>query len=85
LVISNAGLLLTYTNIAVRANSLKNLGALPTNSLTGSINPKTGLLTLTFAHGKTTQDAWAAILQDTTNAGGFFLTPTNAGSLELQP
>jgi len=86
LVISNTGLLLTYTNILVSNNTLKNSGALPTNSLTAAVTPQTGLLTLTFSdnNGKPTQ-ARGAILQDTTNAGGFFLTPTNAGSLRLQP
>ena len=51
LVISNTGLFLAFTNIVVSNNTLTNLGVLPTNSLTGSINPKTGLLTLAFADG----------------------------------
>jgi uncharacterized repeat protein (TIGR03803 family) len=86
LVISNTGLLLNYTNILVSGNTLKNSGVLPANSLTATVTPQTGLLTLTFSdrEGKPTQ-AWGAILQDTTNAGGFFLTSTNAGSFWLQP
>jgi uncharacterized repeat protein (TIGR03803 family) len=87
LVISNKTLFLNYTNISVSDNKLANEGGVPTNSLKGSINPRTGLLTLTFGNGKgrATDKASGAVLQDTTNAGGFFLTPTNAGSFYLQP
>ena len=87
LVISNTGLFLDFTNIVVSNNTLTNLGVLPTNSMTGLINPKTGLLNLTFANGNghATNSAFGAILQNTTNAGGFFLTSTNAGFLNLQP
>ena len=90
LVISNASLFLVFTNIVVRNNTLTNLGGLPTNSVSGSINPKTGLLNLTnlaFANGNgpATNSAVGAILQNTANAGGFFLTSTNAGSFKLQP
>jgi hypothetical protein len=87
LVISNTDLNLTFTNIAVSNNTLANLSVLPTNSLTGSINPKTGLLTLTFAdgNGNATNRAYGVFLQNNTNAAGFFLTPTNAGSFNLLP
>jgi hypothetical protein len=87
LVISNTGLFLDFTNIVVSNNTLTNLGILPTNSVTGFINPKTGLLNLTFANGNgiASNSAVGAILQNTTNAGGFFLTSTNAGFLQLQP
>jgi uncharacterized repeat protein (TIGR03803 family) len=85
LVISNTALVLTFTNVVVSNNTLTTLSVLPTNSLTGSINPKTGLLTLTFANGNATNRASGAILQNTANAGGFFLTPTNAGVFSLQP
>ena len=87
LVISNTGLFLDFTNIVVSNNTLTNLGILPTNSVTGFINPKTGFLNLTFGHGNglATNSAFGAILQNTTNAGGFFLTSTNAGFLQLQP
>jgi uncharacterized repeat protein (TIGR03803 family) len=85
--ISNAGLFLDFTNVVVNSNNtLTNLGAYPTNSLTGSINAKTGFLTVKFANGngsKTT--GYGAILQSTTNAGGYFLTKTNAGAIDLQP
>jgi hypothetical protein len=68
-------------------NALVKLPESPTNSLTGSINPKTGLLTITFGNGdgKTTTAAKGAVLQNVTNAGGFFLGKTNAGSILLQP
>jgi uncharacterized repeat protein (TIGR03803 family) len=87
LVISNASLFLTFTNVVVNSdNSLANAGVQPTNALTGSVNPKTGLLIITFADGNggaTTN--YGAILQTTTNAGGYFLTTTNAGAIDLQP
>jgi hypothetical protein len=85
LVVSNSGLLLTFTNIAASGGLVTNLGGLPTNSLTGSFSSKTGYLTLTFANGGATNDAYGAVLQDTTNAGGFFLTATNAGAILLRP
>jgi hypothetical protein len=83
--ISNAAVLLAFTNIVASGNIVTNLGAYPTNSMTGSINPKTGLVTLSFISGRVTNNAFGAILQDTTNAGGFFLTATNAGAFSLQP
>jgi hypothetical protein len=69
-------------------NALTKVNAgVPTNSLTGSINPKTGLLTITFGNGdkKGTTAGKGAVLQATTNAGGYFLDKTNAGSITLQP
>ena len=85
LAISNTDLFLDFTNVLVSNNTLSNVGVFPTNSLTGFINPKTGLLTLSFGDGRETSKASAAILQNTTNAGGFFLAVTNAGSVILQP
>jgi hypothetical protein len=90
LVISNANLLLTF-NVSVSNNSaLVKLPGSPSNSLTGSIAPATGLLSLTFGNGKTTTQGFGAVLQSRTNGGGFFLVPsatnpTNAGSLWLLP
>ncbi|HTA30878.1 MAG TPA: hypothetical protein VK731_10345, partial [Candidatus Cybelea sp.] len=59
----------------------------PSNSLTGSINPKTGVLTLAFGNdtGRATIQALGAVLQNTTNAGGFFAGKTSAGSITLAP
>jgi hypothetical protein len=75
-------------NVAVsNNNALVKLPGSPTNSLTGSINAKTGLLTATFGNGagKATTAAKGAVLQNVTNAAGFFLGKTNAGSMVLQP
>jgi len=75
-------------NVSVSNNDalVKVAGSL-TNSLTGSINPKTGLLTVTFGNGtgRATTAAKGAVLQNVTNAAGFFLGKTNAGSIILQP
>jgi hypothetical protein len=61
--------------------------ASPTNSLTGTFAPKTGLLTITFGDGigKGTTIGYAAILPGQTNGGGYFVTKTNAGALLLSP
>jgi uncharacterized repeat protein (TIGR03803 family) len=69
------------------SNALAKSSSLPTNSLTGSINPKTGLLQLSFGngHGKATTAAQGAILQNQSSGAGFFTTQTNAGSITLQP
>jgi uncharacterized repeat protein (TIGR03803 family) len=87
LVISNTGFFLNFTNVVINNNTLASSGLLPTNSLTGSINPKTGLLSFTFGNGNgnATNGASGVIFQNTFTAGGFFLTPTNAGSFHLQP
>jgi hypothetical protein len=55
--------------------------------LTGTLNPRTGLLTINYGNGtgKTTTTGYAAILQNSTNGGGYFLTKTNAGAVILQP
>jgi hypothetical protein len=53
--------------------------------LTGTIAPKTGLLTLTYGNGagKSTTTGYGTVLQDSTNGGGYFVTKTNAGSIIL--
>jgi hypothetical protein len=51
--------------------------------LSGSINPKTGLLTVTFTSGKSKITGTGAILLNATNGGGYFLTRTNSGSIIL--
>jgi hypothetical protein len=86
LVVSNANLLLAF-NVSVSNNTLVKLAGSPTNLLTGSIAPKTGLLTLNFGNGngKTTTPGWLAVLQGQTNGGGFFLGTTNAGLISLLP
>jgi hypothetical protein len=85
--ITNTALSLTFNVGVSNNNTLEKLAGSATNSLAGTIAPKTGLLTVTFGNGKAkaTTTGTGAILQSQTNAGGFFLTPTNAGSINLQP
>jgi hypothetical protein len=74
-------------NVSVNTNNaLATLAGSPTNSLTGTINPKTGLLQLTFGNGagKATTAAQGAILQNQAGGAGFFTTKTNAGAMSLQ-
>jgi hypothetical protein len=87
LIISNSSLMLTYTNVVVtNNNSLTNTGVEPTNSLTGAIDPTTGFLTVIIANGiGGTITNYGAVLQSTTNGGGYFLSGTNAGLMILQP
>ena len=84
---NNAGLLLTFNVSVNTSNNLVKLAGSATNSLTGSNNPKTGLLNLTFGNGNGTNatQGQGAVLQDETNAGGFFVTSTNAGAILLRP
>lgn len=58
-----------------------------TNSLSGSINPKNGVITLSFGTGagKSTATAFGAMLLDTTNAGGYFVRGTKFGSFNINP
>jgi len=55
--------------------------------LTGTIAPKTGLLQISFGNGarKATTASFGAMLQDSTNGGGYFVTKTNAGAILLGP
>ena len=68
-------------------NVLVKVGASPTNSLTGTIDPKTGLLTVTFGNGKgkATTIGYGAVLQNATNAAGFFLGTNVSGAVSLHP
>ncbi len=78
---------LTFIVAVSNNNALAKLPGSPTNSLTGTINPRTGLLTITFGNGagKATTAGTGAVLQNVTKAAGFFLGKTNAGSILLQP
>ena len=78
---------LSFSVAVSNNNTLAKLPGSPTNLLTGSIDPKTGLLTIKFGNGagKATILGNGAVLQNITNAGGFFLGKTNAGSILLQP
>jgi hypothetical protein len=85
--VTNATLSLNYNVAVSNTNTLEKLTGSPTNSLTATIAPKTGLLTVTFGNGRgqATTTGVGAILQTQTNAGGFFLTAANAGVLLLEP
>ncbi len=80
---------LVYTVSVNTSDALAVLSPSATNSLRGSINAKTGLLTLTFGNGngngKAVTAARGAILQNQSTGAGFFTTKTNAGSISLQP
>jgi hypothetical protein len=69
----------------VISNGLK-LGKLsgPLN-LSGSINTKTGLVTLGIGAGSAKKTGYGVILPNGTNGGGYFLTRTNSGAILLQP
>jgi hypothetical protein len=68
-------------------NALVREGIAPTNSFTGSIAPKTGLLRITFGNGNGTNTTagTGAALQNANAGGGFFITTTNAGAISLTP
>jgi subtilase family serine protease len=87
--ISGASLVspLSFNVTVSNNNALVKLPGSATNSLSGSINPKTGLFTITFGNGlgKATTAGTGAVLQNATNAAGFFLGKTNGGSILLQP
>ncbi len=89
LIIAGGGLLSPLTfNVALSNNStFVKLAGSATNSLTGTNNPKTGLLTITFGNGagKSTTAGTGAVLQNAASGGGFFLGKTNAGSILLHP
>jgi hypothetical protein len=87
LAVSNAdlGLDLDYTAAIDDNNKLVNAMSTPANSLSGTINLKTGLLQVRIGDvdGSLAARGYGAMLQDATNAGGFFVLGTNAGSITL--
>ncbi len=87
LVVSNGFLNLNYQDVTIAENKLANAASIPTNSLTGTINPQTGFLKITFGDGKgrQTEIGYGAFLQNMTNAGGYFLTTSNAGLVNFEP
>ncbi|MGA2557855.1 MAG: hypothetical protein ABSG04_16415, partial [Verrucomicrobiota bacterium] len=86
LIVSNSGLDLAFDVAVSNNNALAKLGGVPLNSLTGSINPKTGLLSVTFGNGngKAATAGAGAVLQSSNSAAGFFVTKTAAGLITLQ-
>jgi hypothetical protein len=85
LAISNADLDLNYTVAIDEPDKLVNASGTPANSLSGTINLNTGLLQVKFGNGngRSITVGHGAMLQDTTNAGGYFVLGTNAGSVTL--
>jgi uncharacterized repeat protein (TIGR02543 family) len=53
--------------------------------LSGSINLKTGLLTVTIGSGAGKTTGYGAILLNATNGGGYLLSKTNAQAIQLGP
>ena len=89
LAITNSSLDLDFT-VSISDNTIAKDSSAATNapnSLTGTIMPKTGLMTITFGNGdgKATTIGHGVILQDSTNGGGYFVTKTNAGAILLTP
>jgi hypothetical protein len=74
-------------DVAVNCQGSVTAGQSLTNSLTTTVNLKTGLLQITFGNGKGTNvtAATGVILQNNDTGGGYFVTPTNAGAFTLQP
>jgi hypothetical protein len=85
LAVSNADLDLNYAAGIEDNDKLVNTAGTPANSLSGTINLKTGFLQVIFGNGdgNATTRGYGAMLQSTTNAGGYFVTKTNAGSITL--
>ena len=73
------------TNIAVNVTAAGKMTETGTKTVIGSINPKTGLLTVTIGSGASKVTGHGAILLNETNGGGYFLTKTNAGAVILEP
>jgi hypothetical protein len=55
----------------------------PTNFLSGTINPKNGVLRITFGNGsgRATTLGVGAVLQSSNSARGYFLAPASAGAI----
>jgi hypothetical protein len=53
--------------------------------LSGSINPKTGLLTVTIGDGASKLTGHGAMLLNSSSGGGYFLDRTNAQAIRIEP
>ena len=86
LMLSNTGPALNFI-VSITNSTLRKETNSPTNSLTGSFTAKTGLLKIIFGNGtgKDTTTGYAAILGDSTNGAGYYVTKTNAGTITLGP
>jgi len=54
-------------------------------NLTGAIDPRTGLVTLTIGAKMAETNGYGVVLLNTSEVRGFFLAKTNAGAIELGP
>ncbi len=77
-----SNLSLPGTNIAV---SISAAGRITGPSVSGTVNPKTGLLTVTNGSGNNKVQAHGAILPNAASGAGYFLTKTNALPIQLTP
>ena len=86
LLVSNSGLSLIFNVAISNNNALAKLGGVPLNSLTGSINPNTGLLNVTVGNGNGAAaiTGTGAVLQTSNSGMGFFATAAGAGLISLQ-
>jgi hypothetical protein len=76
----------TLTNFDVKISNNFAIGKVsgPTN-LSGSINPKTGVFTVTIGSGVTKVSGYGAMLDETNGGGYFLLNKINAGAVQLGP
>ena len=77
------------TNAVTNTVMTSAVGQISGTGVSGSINPKTGLLKVTLGSGADKTNGYGAILLNATNSatngGGYFLTKTNAQAIELEP
>jgi uncharacterized repeat protein (TIGR02543 family) len=76
---SNAG---TNTPIAVTVSTA---GKITGSSVSGTINAKSGLLTVTIGSGSSKVTGYGAVLLNSNYAGGYIVTKTNATAVQLAP
>jgi hypothetical protein len=77
------------TNAVTNTVMTSATGDISGTEVSGTINPKTGLLKVTLGSGADKTNGYGAILLNATNSatngGGYFLTKTNAQAIELEP
>jgi hypothetical protein len=70
------------TSVAV---NITTAGKVIGTSVSGTVNLKTGLLTVTIGSGAAKVTGHGAILLNASYGGGYFLTKTSAGAIILAP
>jgi hypothetical protein len=77
---------LDFTNVAVFATNAVNLGPSPTNKLAVTFFPSNGTVSITFRPTGATADTTAsgAVLQNQTNAAGWFKGTNQTGTFLLR-